>query len=53
MWVANHFQIFFSKLKWAHPITKLNKNNGCYVEEYLALVGMCMLLSNLSIFIQF
>jgi hypothetical protein len=34
------------------PLTKLNTNKSCYVEKYLALVRMCMLLRNLSIFIQ-
>jgi hypothetical protein len=51
MWVANHFENF-SKLNWTHPLTKLNINKNCYVEKYLALVGMCMSLRNLSIFIQ-
>jgi hypothetical protein len=41
-----------SKLNWKHPLTKLNTNKSCYVEKYLVLVGMCMLLRNLSIFIQ-
>jgi hypothetical protein len=41
-----------SKINWTHPLTKLNTNKSCYVEKYLALVGMCMLLRNLSIFIQ-
>jgi hypothetical protein len=31
-WVANHFQIF-SKLKWTHPLTKLNTNTICYVDN--------------------
>jgi hypothetical protein len=43
---------FFSKLNWIHPLTKLNTNKSCYVQKYLALVGMFMLLRNLSIFIQ-
>jgi hypothetical protein len=30
-------------------ITKLNTNKSCYAEKYLALVGMCMSLMNLSI----
>jgi hypothetical protein len=47
MWVANHFE-FFSKLIWTHPLTKLNTNKSCYVEKYLALVGMCMSLSLFS-----
>jgi hypothetical protein len=41
-----------SELSWTHPLTKLNPNKSCYVEKYLALVGMCMSLRNLSIFIQ-
>jgi hypothetical protein len=41
-----------SKLNWTHPLTKFNTNKSCYVEKYLALVGTCMLLRNLSIFIQ-
>jgi hypothetical protein len=41
-----------SKLNWTHPLTKLNTNKSCYVEKYLALVGMCMSLRNLSFFIQ-
>jgi hypothetical protein len=45
------FEIF-SKLNWTHPLTKLNTNKSFYVKKYLALVGMCMLLRNLSIFIQ-
>jgi hypothetical protein len=40
------------KLNWRHLLTKLNTNKSCYVEEYLTLVGMCMSLINLSIFIQ-
>jgi hypothetical protein len=40
------------KLNWTHLLTKLNTNKSCYVEEYLTLVGMCMSLINLSIFIQ-
>jgi hypothetical protein len=51
MWVALHFNKI-SKLSWTHPLTKLNTNNNCYVEKYLALDGMCMSLRNLSIFIQ-
>jgi hypothetical protein len=45
------FEIF-SKLSWTHTLTKLNTNKSCYVEKYLALVGMCMLLRNISIFIE-
>jgi hypothetical protein len=45
MWVANHFLIF-SKLSWTHPLTKLNTNKRCYVEKYMALVGMCISLRN-------
>ncbi len=41
-----------SKLNWTHPLTKFNTNKSCYVKKYLALVGMCMSLSNFSIFIQ-
>jgi hypothetical protein len=41
-----------SKLNWTHLLTKLNTNKSCYVKKYLALVGMCMSLRNLSIFIQ-
>jgi hypothetical protein len=41
-----------SKLNWTHPLTKLNTNKSCYVKKHLALVGMCMSLRNLSIFIQ-
>jgi hypothetical protein len=51
MWVANIFE-FFLKLNWTLPLTKLHTNKSCYVEKYLALVGMCMLLRNFSIFIQ-
>jgi hypothetical protein len=51
MLVANHF-LFFSKFNWTHRLTNLNTNKSGYVAEYLALVGMCMLLSNLFIFIQ-
>jgi hypothetical protein len=51
MLVANHF-LFFSKFNWTHCLTNLNTNKSGYVAEYLALVGMCMLLSNLFIFIQ-
>jgi hypothetical protein len=40
------------KLNWTHPLTKLNTNKSGYVEKYLALLGMCILLRNLSIFIQ-
>jgi hypothetical protein len=43
------FLNFFSKLNWTHPLTKLNTNKSCYVEKYLALVGMCRSLRNLSI----
>jgi hypothetical protein len=31
-----------SKFNWTHPLTKLNINKSCYVEKYLALVGMCI-----------
>jgi hypothetical protein len=41
-----------SKLKWTHPLTKLNTNKSYYVEKYLALVEMCMSLRNLPKFIQ-
>jgi hypothetical protein len=51
MWVANLFEKK-SKLNWTHPLIKLNTNKSSYVEKYLALIGMCMLLRNLSIFIQ-
>jgi hypothetical protein len=58
-WVrhANHVgsKFFFEKnlkLNWTHHLTKLNTNKSCYVGKYLALVGMCMLLMSLSIFIQ-
>jgi hypothetical protein len=27
------FSIFFSKLKWTHPLTKLNTNKSCYVDN--------------------
>jgi hypothetical protein len=51
MWVANHFQKKFK----TQIDTSLNK--ALYKQEflcgkYMALVGMCMLLMNLSIFIQ-
>jgi hypothetical protein len=29
----------FQNLKRTHPLTKLNTNNSCYVDNYLALVG--------------
>jgi hypothetical protein len=47
-------KLFLKKIKfnWTHLLTKLNTNKSCYVEEYLTLVGMCMSLINLSIFIQ-
>jgi hypothetical protein len=32
MWVANHFQ-FFLKLRWTHPLTRLNTNMSCYVDN--------------------
>jgi hypothetical protein len=38
-----------SKLNWTHPLTKRNINLNFYVKEYLALVGMCMSLRNISI----
>jgi hypothetical protein len=41
-----------SKLSWTHPFTKLNTNKSYYVTKYLVLVGMCMSLRNLSIFIK-
>jgi hypothetical protein len=31
-WVANHFWNF-SKLKWTHPLTKLNTNKSFYVDN--------------------
>jgi hypothetical protein len=34
------------------PLTKLNTNKSWYVDKYLALVGMCMSLRNLYIFIH-
>jgi hypothetical protein len=49
---SKSFLNFFLKLNRTHLLTKLNTNKSCYVEKYLALVGMCMLLRNLSIFIQ-
>jgi hypothetical protein len=49
---SNSFLKKNSKLNWRHPLTKLNIKKSCYVEKYLALLGMCMLLRNLSIFIQ-
>jgi hypothetical protein len=49
---SKSFLNFFSKLNWTHLLIKLNTNNSCYVEKYLALVGMYMSLRNLSIFIQ-
>jgi hypothetical protein len=49
---SKSFLIFFSKLNWTHPLTKLNMNKSCYVEKYLSLVRMYMSLRNLSIFIQ-
>jgi hypothetical protein len=42
----------YSKLNWTRPLTKLNTNKSCYVEKYLALIEMYMLLRNLSIFFQ-
>jgi hypothetical protein len=51
MWVANHFSKKKSKLNWTHPLIMLNTNKSCYVEKYFALVGMCISLRNLSIFI--
>jgi hypothetical protein len=32
MWVANHFQKNL-KLKWTHPLTKLNTNKSCDVKK--------------------
>jgi hypothetical protein len=52
MWVVNYFLKKKSKLNWTHTITKLNTNKSCYVEKYLTLVGMCISLRNISIFIQ-
>jgi hypothetical protein len=49
---SKSFLNFFSKLNWTHPLTRLNTNKSCYVEKYLALVGMCISLRNLSIFNQ-
>jgi hypothetical protein len=40
------------KLNWTHPLTKLNINKRFFVEKYFVLVGMCMSLMNLSIFIE-
>jgi hypothetical protein len=51
MWVAIIFEKKI-KLNWTHFLTKLNTNKSCYMEKYFALVGMCMLLMDLSIFIQ-
>jgi hypothetical protein len=39
------------KLKWTHPLIKQHKQELLY-GKYLALVGMCMLLRKVSIFIQ-
>jgi hypothetical protein len=30
----------FHNLKRTHPLTKFNTNRSCYVDNYLALVGM-------------
>jgi hypothetical protein len=57
-WVrlANHVgsKSFLKKFQnnWTHPLTKLNTNKSCYMEKYLALDAFCMLLRNLSIFVQ-
>jgi hypothetical protein len=42
----------FQNSKRTHPLTNLNTNKSFYVDKYLALVGMYMLLRNLSKFIQ-
>jgi hypothetical protein len=47
--VGRKLFLIFSKLNWTHPLTKLIINKSCYVKKYLALVGMCMSLRNLSI----
>ena len=36
---SNHFEKFQNS-KRTHPLTKLNNNNSCYVDNYLALIGM-------------
>jgi hypothetical protein len=30
---SKSFSIFFSKLKWTHPLTKLNTNKSWYVDN--------------------
>jgi hypothetical protein len=42
----------FQNSKRKLPLTKLNKNNSYYVDKYLSLIGLYMLLRNLSKFIQ-
>jgi hypothetical protein len=42
----------FQNSKRTHPLTKYNTNKSCYVDKYLALVGMYMLFRNLFKFIQ-
>jgi hypothetical protein len=51
MWVVSHFCYFF-KTQLDTSLNKSQHKQECYVEKYLAPVGMCMSLRNLSIFIQ-
>jgi hypothetical protein len=49
---SKSFLNFFFKTQLDTSHNKVQTNKSCYVEKYLALVGMCMSLRNLSIFIQ-
>jgi hypothetical protein len=51
MWVANHFRKKF-KAQMDTSLNKAQYKQDLLCGKYLALVGMCMLLRNLSIFIQ-
>jgi hypothetical protein len=45
MWVAIFFE-FFSNLKWADPLTKLNTNKSCYVKNIWLCMRFCLLRHN-------
>jgi hypothetical protein len=51
MWVANHFSKKF-KTQLDTSLSKAQHKKELLRGKYLALVGMCMSLRNLSIFIQ-
>jgi hypothetical protein len=50
--VGSKFFLNFFKTQLETSLNKAQHKKSCYVEKYLALIGMCMSLRNLSIFIK-